>query len=103
MTRGGYSIPASVTDATTGYRENADPLRRFIDDCIIVTGGHGDTVTRSGVYTRYKEWIDENGHRPLGANKFWSRLVAVDPRIDPTRISAGMRLVGGVRLVDSWK
>lgn len=103
MERGGYDQPRSVTDATLGYREVADPLRRFVEDCLHVTDDHADTTPRSAVYTRYREWCEENGQRPLGANRFWGRLVAVAPKVDPTRISAGVRLVGAVRLIGTWR
>ena len=103
MDHGGYSTAASVDAATTSYRDNADPLRRFVDDCLEVTGRHDDKETRFAVYARYKEWTEENGHKPLGAGRFWPRLHGVDGRIDPTRLSNGVRYVGGTCLKESWR
>ena len=103
MTNGGYDTPRSALEATDAYREAADPLRRFVNDCLDITGSYGDTETRSQVYCRYKYWNEENGHRPLGANRFWARLRAIDPRIDPDRFSGGSRLVGGIQLGDKWQ
>jgi phage/plasmid-associated DNA primase len=100
--RRGYDRPASVLAATGGYRDDADPLRRFVDDCVIVTDRHDDTIARSSLYARYSEWCEQNGHRQLGATRFRGRLVALDPRIDIARKSSGIRLVGGVQPERSW-
>jgi len=74
--RGAYDRPASVADATANYQTNADPLRRFIDDELDVTGNHTDTLPHRAVYHRYKTWCDDNGAKSLGANRFWTRLEA---------------------------
>jgi len=102
MAQGRYSQPESVTEATAGFRENSDPLRRFIEDCITITDNYNDTTARADMYARYQSWCEHNGHKPFGANRFWGRLTAIDQRIDVARVSAGRRLVGGVRLVDGW-
>ena len=102
MKQGHYSTPQSVIDATADFREASDPLRSFLDDCVEVTGEHEHTESRSEFYSRYKDWTDHNGHGRLGANKFWGRLVAVNPAIDINRLKAGERRVGGVILKHRW-
>ena len=103
MTQHRYSQPASVTAATAEYRDTSDPVRRFIDDCLDVTGDYNDKVTRSDVYSRYREWCERNGHKPLGANRYWSRLATIDATIDVTRIIAGQRHCGGITLRSDWQ
>ena len=103
MKQGRYSTPQSVIDATADFREASDPLRSFLDDCVEVTGEHEHTESRSEFYSLYKEWTDHNGHGRLGANKFWGRLVAVNPAIDINRLKSGERRVGGVILKRRWR
>lgn len=104
MDRGRYSTPASVARATGGYREDSDPVRRFIEDCLDVTGDPNDAETRAAVYGRYKEWCEVNGHRHMGANRFWGRLRSgIEPGIDPdAKVINGQRYAGGLQLVTSW-
>lgn len=98
INRGSYDTPASVLEATAGYQESADPLRRFLDDEIQITGADSDTLTRRSVYERYKKWCDDNGARPLGANRFWPRMTATcGDRIDVNAgASHGDRYVSGL-------
>jgi putative DNA primase/helicase len=98
MQRGKYDRPASVTEATTGYQVNADPLRRFIEDELEMTGAQKDDLPRSAVYRRYKTWCDDNGAKPLGANRFWPRLVAAsNDTINPdAKIIQGERFCSGL-------
>jgi putative DNA primase/helicase len=103
MERGGFDLPASVSAANEEYRDVTDPMRTFIGDCVDITGAYIDTVPRAAVYTRYSEWCAENGHRQLGANRFWGQFAATDSRIDMTRASGQVRLVGGVQLIMSWR
>lgn len=100
MDRGGYDMPASVLAATTDYQSNSDPIRRFVGDCLDVSGRHDCTETRGAVYDAYKVWCDDNGHKRMSTQKFWPRLAALDDRIDIHRITSGIRRVGGVLLDD---
>lgn len=103
MRQGHYSTPASVTAATEGFREASDPLRRFLEDCVTITGHHDDIVSRRELYGQYGAWCDLNGHKTFGANRFWNRLPVIDSRIDIARIKAGTRFVGGVKLKRDWQ
>ena len=106
MHRGCYDRPASVTAATESYQVNADPLRRFMDDELDITGNAVDEMPRSAVYLRYKAWCEDNGAKPLGANRFWPRLVgASQDRIDPDaktvrgdRYCSGLNFTAGAGL-----
>ena len=95
MARGGYDIPASVAEAQLDYRENADPVRRFIAETYTVTGDHDDRVSRHDLYGDYKAWCETNTHRPKPTNRFWSHLASVDPRLNYTTVQ-GSRLVSGL-------
>ncbi len=94
------SIGATVGTATEAFKAEADPMRRFVSDCVTITGDWKHQPTRPAVYERYTSWCAENGHsRPLAANRFWQQLGAIDDRIvtdGPKR--DGLRHVAGIQL-----
>ena len=81
--RGDYVRPASVVAATEAFRRDSDPLARFVDECLIVTGMPHHSVARAGVVDAYRAWCRIEGmQRPLASNRLWRELEALDPRID---------------------
>jgi putative DNA primase/helicase len=102
--RGGYDRPTSVIEATTSYQVNADPLRRFVEDELDVTGNPNDTLPRATVYDRYKTWCIDNGAKPLGANKFWPRLVIVtSDAVNPAaKVIRGNRHCSGINFTHGF-
>lgn len=82
LARGEYARPPSVEIETAWFRRAADPLRRFADDCLEITGMPHHDVARVAVYAAYREWCQAEGCRPLGGNRFWPALVEIDGRID---------------------
>ncbi len=73
--RGHFEIPAGVEDATKQFRENNDVPALFIEDRCIQ--GAEFKVQASQLYTEYKEWCLENGHRPMSSTRLaddWARL-----------------------------
>ena len=81
--------------ATAGYRDHADPVRRFVEDAMEITGDHEHRVSRTRVYEAYTGWCRFNGHRPFGAAKFYAHLGAAFPQVDATFKSQGVRYVLG--------
>ena len=98
MDRGGFDTPPSVIDATLGYRDTSDPIRRFVEEMIEITGGYDDRVTRRSMFSTYKAWCDEENYRPVGAQKFWGRIRNIDERIDVDVKIAGTRYLRGIQL-----
>lgn len=75
MARGYFEEPECVQQATAGFRVAADPVRSFLDErAAPVAGTFAHT---SLIYGRFKEWCQENGHRPLSLKKFLGRVEAV--------------------------
>jgi putative DNA primase/helicase len=73
--RGHFEVPAGVEDATKQFRENNDVPALFIEDRCIQ--GADLKVQASQLYTEYKEWCLENGHRPMSSTRLaddWARL-----------------------------
>lgn len=96
--RHGFSMPESVRAAGAKYRENADPIRRFADDRLTITGDQAHRKPRAAVYGAYKVWCEENGHRPMSAARFYEHLGSAFPQVNPGLMSCGVRYVAGAYL-----
>lgn len=73
--RGHFEVPAGVEDATKRFRENNDVPALFIEDRCL--RGADLKVQAGELYTEYKEWCLENGHRPQSSTRVaddWARL-----------------------------
>jgi P4 family phage/plasmid primase-like protien len=73
--RGHFEVPTGVEDATKQFRENNDVPALFIEDRCIQ--GADLKVQASQLYTEYKAWCLENGHRPMSSTRLaddWARL-----------------------------
>jgi putative DNA primase/helicase len=73
--RGHFEVPTGVEDATKQFRENNDVPALFIEDRCIQ--GADLKVQASQLYSEYKEWCLENGHRPMSSTRLaddWARL-----------------------------
>jgi P4 family phage/plasmid primase-like protien len=95
--RGHFEVPAGVEDATKQFRENNDVPALFIEDRCIQ--GADLKVQASQLYTEYKEWCLENGHRPMSSTRLaddWARLGFEKTASNGRRFYRGvkLRLVG---------
>lgn len=94
----GFTMPTSVATAGAAYRENADPVRRFADDCLVITGDHEHRKPRAAVYEAYKSWCNDNGHRHLAAARFYDHIGTTFPQVNAKHMSNGTRYVTGAYL-----
>jgi P4 family phage/plasmid primase-like protien len=89
LDRGDYLRPPSVVEATEAFRRDSDPLARFVDECLEVTGMPHHDVARAAVVDAYRAWCRQEGiTRPIAVNRFWRELQELEPRID-TGTTAG--------------
>jgi putative DNA primase/helicase len=69
--RQGLNPPAAVNAATQEYRQDEDILAQFIDDACIV----GDCIVgASALYEHYKNWMRDNGLKPMSGTKFGRKM-----------------------------
>jgi putative DNA primase/helicase len=66
------AAPASVRDATEGFRIERDPLIRFVEDCLVADPGK--TMAASTLYALYKLWCESEELEPLTPTSFGLRL-----------------------------
>jgi P4 family phage/plasmid primase-like protien len=79
MARGHFQEPGCVQQATADFRVAADPVRSFLDERIIPSPE--GFVHTGDLYSRFKLWCEENGHRPMGNKKFLGRVEAVSAEV----------------------
>ena len=61
----GLAMPDSVKQATMDYQMFSDKMGQFFDENI--QEKPGSELRRAAIYTRYKEWCQENGYRAEAA------------------------------------
>ena len=68
----GLVVPDSVRAATEDYKNDSDPLGRFIADCLVERVG--ERVAGAAMYEAYQTWCAANAERPWGQVNFGKAL-----------------------------
>jgi phage/plasmid-associated DNA primase len=77
MRRGRFDLPASVVEATERFKQEADPMRGFIEER--VSFHHELDVrftTRTDLYGAYTAWAAMNGFQAASAARFYELFLA---------------------------
>jgi putative DNA primase/helicase len=77
LTRGQYEPPPSSTNAINEWRQGADSVGSFVDEC--TTPAHDELQSERGsrLYQAYKTWASACGFRPVSSKKFATRMKAL--------------------------
>lgn len=89
MRRGKFTTPRSVEEATQRFRNEADPMRAFIEECIKFDT-HAFTV-RAEIYARYASWSVTNGFHAMSASRFYEGFTMSAVDMSETMIRAAKR------------
>jgi P4 family phage/plasmid primase-like protien len=84
MRRGKFNTPPSVLTATAKFRNEADPLRAFIDDRVEFR--HADNspwINRTELYMAYSVWAGTNGYHTLSAQLFYEKFATAIVGVTP--------------------
>lgn len=73
--RDGLASPKAVEAATTKYKEDSDPVAKFLAECC-VSITTGNFVRSSKLYKEYDRWCAENRHTPVGTKQFTVDLIS---------------------------
>lgn len=90
----GLEVPDAVRAATDQYREDSDPIGRFIGECVEEAAGF--TVQASEMYEAYRKWCVANAERPWTNTSFGKVL----PERGLERSDGRIRVYQNVRLVN---
>jgi len=83
-----FTEPASSTDAIIALQDLVSPVAAFVRDVCTVGAGHEVGVTE--LYTAWKQWAEDNGHRPGSQQVLGRDLRAVVPQLQMRRPREGV-------------
>jgi len=98
----GFTEPASVADATAGYRAGQDVLAGFLEECIQPLDGHRAPVKE--IVEAYERWCESTGEEGLTKNALGRALQDRGYTLtNDRRYRVGLRLLepGDARIVPS--
>jgi P4 family phage/plasmid primase-like protien len=82
MRRGAFTSSKTVDKATARFRDEADPMRSFVAECLIFNHDNDPTFTlRNDVYSAYAAWAINNGFHAMSAQRFYESFLATIPSI----------------------
>lgn len=85
--RGKFTIPDSSRAATQLLRDLVSPVSAFVrDECVT---GPAFIVERGELYSAWKKWCEDNGHRVTSSATFGRDLRSVVPMLGATRPGSG--------------
>ena len=74
---GGYTEPASHATVLAAWRLRADQVRQFLEDRTRPTTVIGRRTQAKLLYSEYRKWAQENGHKCLANPTFGERVKAL--------------------------
>lgn len=103
MRRGAFTLPPSVLHATERFKQEADPVRAFIEEaCRAQHPNSASFTARMEFYVAYTAWAGMNGFHQMAAARFYESFLAaaIDQSDAPIRAVtvAGNRGFKGIEL-----
>ncbi len=68
----GLSVPTVVNQAMTGYRNEQDILKSFLDDSAVCD--EGLKIKQKSLYESYCRWSEQFGDKPMSARRFSDKM-----------------------------
>lgn len=84
----GLTDPVEVRQAIAEYREESNPVERFVQECCTVGEDvYGKSITNADLYAKFCEWYDaEIGRKPMSGVAFGKRMSVIEG-VDRVRTS----------------
>ena len=85
MRRGAFTLPKAVQEATARFKNEADPVRAFVEERVMVADARKENawIARAELYGAYVSWSMVNGFHQMSAMKFYEALaVAITDLFD---------------------
>jgi putative DNA primase/helicase len=84
--------PEKCATAISDYRRDANPARAFLEENYM-EAAKSNNVCCSEVYTKYKNWCNENGYTTMNQSNFGKEVVRTFPNVEKARPSiSGKRI-----------
>ncbi len=106
---GGLQEPAEVSDATEEYRQDNDPVGRFLATSCLVTGDSSDRIDTAELGRSLNLWLALNGMSTWTANTTGRRLNDKAGKYRSAdgktfcRIKSGVAKISGIRFTPEFK
>lgn len=95
----GLRVPKVVSEATTQYRDEQDPLQFFLDEWCELTPGY--SISKAQLWQAYVEWAKADSLRfPLTRREFTTRIAKL-PQITEARGTGGTHMWRGIDVRES--
>lgn len=92
MRRGAFTLPKAVREATARFKNEADPVRGFVEERVAYDGRRTVWLPRADVYGAYAAWAVTNGFHAMSAVKFYESFsMAVTDMFD-TQLGESKRM-----------
>jgi putative DNA primase/helicase len=75
--RGAFEVPESIREAIEDFKSDADVECAFLNEKYNLTKNPDDKVKPNDLYSIYRDWCIENGHKPKSSTRVardWRRL-----------------------------
>ena len=79
-----FPVPERALKAREKYRLNCDHEEEFLRQNFVVD--HSQYLVKSALYACYKDWMNQNNYRPVGAAKFNEAVIRCFPDTYEKRI-----------------
>ena len=95
----GLRVPKVVSEATTQYRDEQDPLQFFLDEWCELSPGY--SISKAQLWQAYVEWAKADSLRfPLTRREFTTRIAKL-PQITEARGTGGTHMWRGIDVQES--
>lgn len=75
--RGHFLDPARCTQIRDEYKLTTDPVAMFLEETVMDSAG--GSISCKSLYSRYREWAQENGHVQMSNVNFGKQLARLRP------------------------
>lgn len=70
--KNGFKVPGVVRAAIDEYKNEEDTVGHFLSECV---NARETAKVRAGeLYKAYREWCEQNGHKPMSGNSFGKEM-----------------------------
>ena len=104
--RGRFELPEVVQNATEGFHEANDVPAMFVREACVVSDAAGCEERAGVLYSAYRHWCRENGHKPLSSTAVaaeWARLGFGSRHLHGRKIYTGVKVdQGWIRVQEDY-
>lgn len=94
-------LPKSLLDARKAYREEMDIVGKWLEECVEVNKDSPVVTRKQELYTHYREYAIQSGHKPKGM-RIWSQELEIKGIKDYKSVGVMKYRGVSIRPADMW-